>query len=48
MCVLFASSIVFHKVTVFTNAAYKDREVTYRYMASKVVTILKVSVKVLV
>jgi len=29
MCVLFASSIVFHKVTVFTNAAFKDRKVTY-------------------
>ena len=25
---------MFHKVTVFTNAAFKDHEVTYRYMAS--------------
>jgi len=29
MCVLVASSVVFHKVIVFTNAAFKDREVTY-------------------
>ena len=28
-CVLFGSSIVFHKVTVFTNTAFEDRKDTY-------------------